>query len=225
MKTPQIICLLALAASGACASTQGFFVSGNVGGVFQSGNHVYISDSGREGKQNLKSFGAAAGASVGYLHETAGAKLIFGGEVFGAITTLNAKKDLHVKDGVLEGKVGIKPKNFFGAAILAGMPINPRVILYGRLGYEFNRFAFDYSNLTFQTPTVEKYNKTLKGLAPGAGALYKLTDKLIFGAEYVFSLEGKVKLRDDKAPINGAKRGYVFSGHAQRLMARLIYVF
>lgn len=206
-------------------ASQGIFVSGNAGGLFQSGKHIYTNDAAKEGKQELKSFGGVVSGGLGYLHELSESKIVFGLETFVGMSTVNSKKDLQVKDGSAEGKVGIKPRAFFGASILTGMAINPRVILYGRLGYEFTRFSFEYADLTFQTPTAQKYTKTLKGLAPGAGAFYKLTDKILLGGEYVFSMQGKVKLREETATINGAKRGYTFSGHAQRVMARLIYVF
>lgn len=220
------IALLTLASCvSSYAATKGPFISLNVGPVFQTGKHTYTNGAGGEGKQTIKSFGGTGGVSLGYLHEPAGSKLIFGGEVYGGITTINAKKDLIITGGTMEGKVNIKPKNFFGVAMIAGMSINPKVILYGLLGYEFSRFSFEYSNLTFQTPTAQKYSKTTKGMAPGAGAMYKLTDSIILGAEYTMNLQGKLVLRKDDTPINGVKRGYEYSGLSHRVTARLIYVF
>lgn len=207
------------------AKFNGLFAGAHLGFSLLNGTHKYTNASPQEGKITLNEPGYLAGLQAGYLYYAEASKIIVGAEFYFSMTGINSKKDLKVDGGPVEGQVTIQHRHSLGLAILSGIVINPKVALYGKIALETNKFNLNYENLTFQTPTSEKYGASLRGFVPGMGIFYKWTPKILIGAEYGYSFMKKKQPRLDTVVINGAKRGYSFSANEHRLAAKINYVF
>jgi hypothetical protein len=185
------------------ASFGGVYVGVHGGGVLLKGTHTY-SNSSNQGVQKLNSFSYLGGAHAGYLSEMGGTKAVVGIEAYYTMTGLKPKKDLQVDGGVLEGKVVVRHKSSMGAAVLTGVAVNPKVVMYIRAGFEKASFQMQYSQLTFQTPNSQAYNKSTTAIVPGAGILYKMSERITIAGEYQHPLYNKIAPRTDTvAPLIG----------------------
>ena len=207
------------------ARFHGLYIGANAGVTLLKGDHKYTNASPKEGKVLFGDMSYILGLQGGYMHYLADSKIVIGVELGFSILGLNVTKDLKVDGGPVEGKVNIRNRYKFGLALFAGMAINPKVMMYAKLGYENNKFDLNYTHLTFQTPSYEKYSVSLRGLVPGAGLYYKLSPVLFVGAEYNYSLMKKTQPRSDTTALNGARRGYIFSPIQHRLVVKIVRVF
>jgi opacity protein-like surface antigen len=221
-----LLLLISLAISPLFATMGGFYVGGHGGVAFIKGEHKYINgDNGSVGALEVNKMGYLLGINVGYLSALNGGKMYIGGEVYASILKASLRKQLQTKTGPIEGNVSIQPKHIYGAAALIGTMLNPRVLVYGRLGYEMQSYAFNYTELTFQSPDSQKVQKTVSGFAPGAGGLYRLSNSLAVGGDIIVPILPKIEARKSTQTINGAKRGFEYSPTQYRVMAKVIYSF
>ncbi|RZI46659.1 outer membrane protein [Candidatus Finniella inopinata] len=220
-----VFIFVAAVTGSAYARFQGLYLGGNLGAVLLKGKHVYTNATPQQGSVELSNLSYIAGLQGGYMHYLADSKFVLGGELGFSITGLNATKTLRVEGGPVEGQVSIREPYKYSFAIFAGMALNPKVLVYAKLGIEKNKFTLKYSNLTFQTPGYQTYSVSLVGFAPGAGAYYKLSQNLLIGGEYNYSFIKKVQPRMDTSPVNGANRGYSISPIQHRLLVKIIRIF
>lgn len=228
-KTRLLLTMFSLMGAGitnASADFTGLYVGGNVGVAMLQGTHQYSNGtSAPAGKQKVNALGYLAGANFGYIKQMGDSKLVMGGEIFGDMAGPSAKKDLQIPDGSIEGKVNFKHKMILGGGIILGGVMNPKVLVYTKLAYEMNKFELKYTNLTYGTVPMEKYTKSIRGIVPSAGVLYKLTNSLLVGGEYSYALMAKLEPRKDKTVINGAQRGYSYTPTEHRLTVKFAYLF
>ncbi len=185
------------------ASFGGAYVGVHGGGVLLKGTHTY-SNSSNQGVQKLNAFSYLGGAHAGYLSEMGGSKAVVGIEAYYTITGLKPKKDLIVDGGTLDGQVTVRHKSSMGAAVLTGVAVNPKVVMYIRAGFERASFQMQYSQLKFQSPNSQTYSKSTTAIVPGAGILYKMSERITIAGEYQHPLYNKIAPRTDTvAPLIG----------------------
>ena len=222
----MIFSLISASIGCASASFTGFYAGGSLGAAMLQGTHQYTNGtSAPAGKQKVNALGYLVAANLGYIRQMGDSKLVLGGEAFGGMVSPSAKKDLQMPNGSIEGTVNIRHKMFMGAAVIVGAVMNPKVMVYGKLAYEMNKFELQYKSLTYGTVTSEKFTKSVRGIVPSLGALYKVSNSLLVGGEYSYSLIGKLDPRKDKTVINGAQRGYSYSPVEHRIVAKVAYLF
>lgn len=159
------------------------------------------------------------------MHYLAASKIIFGAEVSLTMTGTNSPKDLQVDGQKAEGKITIQNRYILNGSFFSGVALNPKVAVYGKIGFETNKFDLNYTHLTYQTPSQEKYSSSFRGLVPGIGTFYKLTQNLLFGGEYCYSLMKKRVVRSQDLTKKSANRGYTFSPSEHRVVGRITYLF
>ena len=211
--------------SPACARFHGLYAGAHLGAMILKGEHKYTNASPKEGKVVLGDMSYIVGLQGGYMNYLMDSRIVIGAELGISMPGLNTSKDLKIEGGALEGKVNIRHRYKFGLALFGGMVLNPKVMIYVKIGLESNKFDLNYSRLTFQTPSFEKYSVSVRGLVPGIGVYYKIGPKLFIGGEYNYSIMKKLQPRSDTVPLNGAARGYVFSPIQHRVVARIMRVF
>ena len=131
-----------------------------------------------------------------------------------------------------EGKLNINNPYNIGFALLGGFILNPKTLLYGRIGVETNKFILNYDNLNFvgstapynQSSMQERYNFSLRGIVPGCGIKIAINKKFSSSLEYTYSMMQKKHLRLDTVNVNSVNRGYLFSPDQHRLMIKISYV-
>lgn len=228
-KTRLLLTMFSLMGAGiisASAEFTGLYAGGNVGIALLGGTHQYSNGtSALAGKQKVNTLGYLAGANFGYLRQMGDSKLVLGGEIFGDLAGPNAKKDLQIADGPIEGKVNVSHKMILGGGIILGGVMNPKVLVYTKLAYEMNKFELKYTNLTYGSVPTEKHTKSVRGIVPSAGVLYKVTNSLLVGGEYSYALMAKLEPRKDSTVINGAQRGYNYTPTEHRVTVKFVYLF
>ena len=178
------------------ASFGGVYVGVHGGGALLKGTHTYSKNS-NQGVQKLNSFSYLGGAHAGYLSEMGETKAVVGVEAYYTITGLKPKKDLQVDGGILDGKVVVRHKSSMGAAVLTGVAVNPKVVMYIRAGFEKASFQM-------QSPNSQAYSKSTTAIVPGAGILYKMSERITIAGEYQHPLYNKIAPRTDTvAPLIG----------------------
>ncbi|NBT84987.1 MAG: hypothetical protein EBT45_00555 [Alphaproteobacteria bacterium] len=218
--------LMGASITAASANFTGFYAGGTVGAAMLQGTHEYSNGtSSPAGKQKVNAIGYLAGGNLGYIKQMGDSKLVLGGEAYAAMAGPNAKKDLQIPNGPIEGKANISHKMILGAGIIIGAVMNPKVMMYTKLAYEMNKFELKYTNLTYGTVPSEKFTKSIRGIVPSLGALCKVSNSLLVGAEYSYALMGKLEPRKDTTVINGAQRGYSYTPTEHRVVAKIVYLF
>ncbi|MBY0280768.1 MAG: hypothetical protein K2W94_01265 [Alphaproteobacteria bacterium] len=221
-----MLSLMGASITVASANFTGFYAGGTIGAAMLQGTHQYSNGTTTPaGKQKVNALGYLAGGNVGYLRQMGDSKLVLGGEAFATLAGPNAKKDLQMPDGPIEGKANIRHKMFMGAAVIIGAVMNPKVMMYTKLAYEMDKFELQYTGLTFGTVANEKFTKSVRGIVPSVGALCKITNSFLIGAEYSYALIEKLAPRSDATVINGAQRGFTYSPTEHRLAAKIVYLF
>ena len=122
----------------------GFFVGGGLGGSLLGGEHAYEAG-GDSGNLVMRGFGFLMNAVGGYMYLT-DAKTWFAGELYFNLKSAKSKKEM--KNVLAQGEIEIKSKNTFGLSASIGGPLNPRVMMYAKAGFEMGSFSFKYTNLT-----------------------------------------------------------------------------
>ncbi len=204
---------------------QGPYVGGHAGLAFMDGIHKYTNGAGQEGKTVLKQFGYGAGLQGGYMQYVGDSKGIIGGEITLTMMGLNNNNELIIPGNPVEGKFSIRHRYVLGLGIFGGAVLNPKVMTYVKVSMENNHVMVTYSNLSFQTPSTEKFSLKLRNFVPALGGLFKMTPHMLLGLEYGYSMMPKKTLRRDDTILNGARRGYTFNINEHRLLARFLYIF
>lgn len=208
----------AIASSSAKKPFTGPFAFARAGGVMLKGEHVITSSNGT-GKDAMQSIGFNFGGGGGYITMT-DKKVIMGAEAYLDMYAGKCNKNLNTNQR--EGKVSIQHKYAYGVGVIAGAAANPKLIMYAKTSLEFNTFELKYSELTGQAQPSESYKKTVKGIVPGAGALYRLSDSFLVGGEYTYAILTKVEPRSNSGT---PARTFTFKPAEHRANVRLMWIF
>lgn len=219
--------LLSLASTAlshqAFAHVKGIFVGAQGGLVYLSGTHNYntlnLPDKNKTGEKKIAKTGMIFGAHGGYMHGLGNGKMFVGGEVYFTLSKANHKMELSTPGGPNEGKVNIRLKHSYGAALLGGMLMNPKIFVYGRLGYEHASVCLNYSSASSALTSLS-YTKNVTAIVPGAGVSYRLSDRLMIGAEYQYASFSTLR---PKFPSGNRKANADLIEH--RLFVKVSYSF
>lgn len=201
---------------------------------FHSANDGKKDISHRYGDIILKERNQVLGFHIGFLKSfNSYNKYVIGSEFYCNFNNGVIIKDLKVNNRASEGKISIRQPYTIGIAGTAGYYIHPRVLLYGRIGLEINKFINEYYNLMFvgasypynQSPIKERYNFSLRGVVPGCGIKFSTLKNIDLSLEYTYSMMQKIQLRSDEYTINSVNRGYLFQPNQHRFMVKLSYFF
>jgi hypothetical protein len=217
--------LILISSSQTHASLKGLYVGGNLGGALQRGEHKIAN--GVDGSQGLKKFskfGMIYGASLGYLHAMNDGKMYMGVDVYYLLSGISAKKDIEL-GGAVEGNLTIKPKKIMGLSTIIGTMLNPKTMMFAKVGYEAQSLEFQYKDLKNHTEKAEKYSRNITGLAPGAGFLYRLGKKVSLMVDYTLPVHSKTVIRKSGSVINGVNRGFEYTPSQHRVCAKVLYTF
>ena len=129
----------------ALAGFTGFYVGGVAGPALLEGTHQYTNGTSQAaGKQKVRAFSYIAGLNGGYIRQMGDSMLVVGAELYGLFCGSHASTDLQMPSGTIDGKVSIRHKMAMGASIIIGGVMNPKVLVYTRLGLEVDKFELKY---------------------------------------------------------------------------------
>ena len=184
-KLNTILGILALTSTTACANPYGGLFAGvGLGGAMQQNQTKYIDATTGNGKTTFSKAGAYYQIHAGYLHEVGTSKTLVGFDVY--LNSSSAKKQGNVGvngqpvAGILEQKRGAG----YGIALIAGKLVNPKVMLYARLGYETAKYKMKLTP-TGQAP--QESTVSYNGMVPGVGVNYKLASNILAGVGYDYA--------------------------------------
>lgn len=185
-KICQIIGLLTLTTTAAMSNSYGgAFVGGGIGVGGMRAEGKYTDAVQGEGKTNFNKFGAAYQLHGGYLTEIGTSKTMVGGEIYLSGSSAKKASNIGVDGGAVAGSLNLKRSVGYGFAVIAGKLVNPKVMVYGRVGYEMSRYNIDL-NLTGGVQP-QSIKKTFSGVVPGAGIDYKVAPNVLVGVEYNYA--------------------------------------
>jgi opacity protein-like surface antigen len=221
-----VVTTLASLSSVSATALTGFYLGGNLGGALLRGTHRYTKVGVGEGNTQLNAFGLTYGIHAGYIMELGNSRNIVGVEAAYLRTTVKPAKNLFVQGGPVDGRFRIQHIGSMIFSVLIGKMLNPKVAIYGKIGYEIGKFQFDYTSLTFGTQPNATYKKTAQTIVPGIGGSYAFSQHFLIGVEYNFAgFFKKIIPRPSNQVINGAQVGYSFKPSEHRLMVKLSYKF
>lgn len=224
-KTLKIIILGSLFTTNlVSAPVKGMFASVKFGGKGIYQDHKYVSPSGSTGKFDNLKIGSFLGLGFGILNQVEKSKAVLGGEVEANLNQAGKKYILDVGNGA-EGNLAITNPYSFGAYGIAGVMMTPHVMVYTKAGYAWMRTNLKYTNLQNENPNSQTFKKTMSGVSGGGGASYLLTDKIIIGAEYLYSRPTPITPRKNDTVEGGQKRTFEYSPTVHSLGLKISYLF
>lgn len=162
----------------------GFFIGGGLGAAALRNEAKYTDTTQGKGKLTANKLGAYYQVHAGYLHEVGTSKTMIGGDIF--LNSSSAKKiyNIGVNNQPAVGTLEQKRSTGYGIAAIAGKLVNPKVMVYGRLGYEMSRYEMKLA-LVGQAP--QSSTKSYSGVVPGVGMNYKVTPNVLVGLGYDYA--------------------------------------
>jgi hypothetical protein len=161
----------------------GLYFGGRLGGSMLAGDFNYQNATDK-GTVGFNGYGITFGGMLGYMFLT-DSKLLFGGEIY--LEQKTSSSDGLMNNTTNLGNITLKSSQSIGAVGIAGTAVSPRLVTYVKGGYEKVDFVFDYSNLT-TVPNTGKITKPVNLFVTGMGGFYKLSGKLVIGADYTIML-------------------------------------
>ena len=184
----------------------GLYASVGAGGILTKGKHKLINPNAGPSESKLSNFGGGASFHIGYVTEKGASTVMLGGEIYAMKFFNNIRKSIALPSGDFQGNVRIQHNLGYGAALILGKLINPKIMVYGKLAFEMSSIMYKYNELRFGTSSTWDTKKSYRKFIPGAGFRYAMSDHFHIGAEYSVAPLGKVLVRSDSYPINGAAR-------------------
>lgn len=185
----------------------GFYSSLGLGGILTKGKHKFTDPDVGKAESTLSTFGGGTSFHIGYVAEKGVSTVMLGGEIYAVKFFNNIKKRIEFEDRTTQGIVHIQHKPAYGASFIMGKLINPKIIVYAKISYEFGAIAYKYKELPapFISTTFDR-TKNYKKIVPGAGFRYAIGDRFHIGAEYSLAAIGKVDILKGVDAINGQPR-------------------
>lgn len=215
--------LVGLTLMGAVSSQtfafSGFYAGGNLGINWLRGNHKFMF-AGRFDDKRISKVGAVLGIHGGYTTEIGSSKTLVGGELAFLKTTGRQSHNLQIAGGASQGRVSVQNGYSIALSAILGKLLNPKVMMYAKVGLDYAGFEMKYSGLTFPTVASQSFKKQAVSVLPGAGIKYAFTPNIVVGGEYQFL--GTYK---KFVPRNDGTAAYSFKPSVHRLMASVSYYF
>lgn len=201
----------------------GFYGSVGVGAIWVKGKHTFADPATGKGQSKPNTAGAAGSFHLGYMTEIKTSTVMVGGEIYYMQPSFNYKMQL-IPDGFpRQGAGRIQRKGTYGVSLIAGVLINPKIVVYGKLSYDIAPTQFKYSDLSFGTNRNITYKHNYKTVVPGFGFRYAIADRFHIGAEYNLAVLGKYDVRKADSAQFGAVRGIETKLTEQRIMLTFTY--
>lgn len=216
-KIYQIIGALVLTTTTAMSDYGGIFVGAGLGIGMMRNDTKYVDAAQGEGKSTVSKLGAYYQLHAGYLHEVGTSKTLVGGDIY--VNGSSAKKlnNVGVDGGAIAGTIEQKRSTGVGIAAIAGKLINPKVMIYGRVGYELSKYDMKL-NLIESAP--QDFTKSYNGVVPGVGLNYKIAHNMMIGGGYDYTGLFSNKTVYQKGDINVQVKPV-----EHRMMVKLTFVF
>lgn len=184
-KIHQIISALVLTTTAAMASNYGgIFVGGGLGVGVMRNETKYTDTAFGEGKTTTTKVGGYYQLHAGYLHELGTSKTMLGGDVYMNSSSAKIINNIGVNGRAIVGTLEQKRSSGYGLAFIAGKLVNPKVMLYGRLGYEVSHYDM---KVTLINQASQSSKKSYTGIVPGVGMNYKVTPNVLVGLGYDYA--------------------------------------
>lgn len=171
-------------ATSAVADTNmtGFYIGAN-GGYGAGTDKTHITNNGGINRKNDRGLqGAVGGLHLGFQKDFG--QFVAGLE--GSASLSNTKGSFTNGTGVNAQKATFKRKNALGVAGRLGVKLNCW-LAYAKLGYENAKFSSSLNNVAGLVGSASK-NKRLNAFVPGIGFETMLSDHVMFGGEWTYSL-------------------------------------
>jgi len=167
--------------SGA-AQAEGFYISGNISAT--TSGHTLERNSATPGLPVTDTAGVgfsqstdiSGGLALGYEQNIGNGPFFLGAEAFYNFEDGNSRNIV----GVLATDVSLNAS--YGARILAGVEVAPKLSLYGHVGY--TKLDFDLRNSYTFAPPVRQASRSEGAISFGAGARYAVSDDLAVFTEF-----------------------------------------
>ena len=196
-----------------------------MGAVRLSGEHKYQDQLGETVPKSVSAFSSAAGVHGGGLFSV-GTRILLGFEVSLGSAFSNANMSIEDSNGGLSGQLTVKRGSNIGFAIVLGIPLNPKVLGYAKLGLDVTSYELNYSALNFGNKTALTYKKSMSSIVPAVGVLYFITKNISLGLEYQPALLYKKFMpRRITENVFGAYRGFIFRPREHRVFIKANYHF
>lgn len=218
-KICRILGALVVTTTVAFSSPYGGLFAGVGLGAGMANNEINYFDigNGASGKTTANKIGLYYQAHVGYLHEVGDSKTMIGGDIY--FNSSSVDKAVHLKADVLGSAGALKAKRSsgYGIAVIAGKLVNPKVMVYTRLGYETSRYNM---TLALDGQQDKTFNSNYTGMVPGVGLNYKATSNMLIGVGYDFA-----GLATKKVIYQDAAQTIELKPVEHRLMVKVSFVF
>lgn len=168
--------------------------------------------------KRLAVYSPVYGVHGGYLFELGSSKFVIGFDAYYLMTSTNAKINLALQDGPGEGTATIKHTKSIGFSGVLGLMLNPKILVYGNLGYESASFEFKYSLTVPGTVSPQNQRKMFNGISVGLGGSYKVAQHILLGAEFSNPFFKKF------SGTNNTIRNYRYKPVERRLLFKISYL-
>lgn len=214
----QIISVLVLTTTATMASNYGgIFVGGGLGiGALRS-ETKYTDTALGEGKTTSTKIGGYYQLHAGYLHEVGTSKTMLGGDVYMNSSSAKKTNNMGVNGQPIVGTLEQKRSSGYGIALIAGKLVNPKVMVYGRMGYEVSRYDM---KVTLVAGGSQNSTKSYTGMVPGVGMNYKVTSNVLVGLGYDYA-----GLFGNKVIYSAGTTNIQVNPAEHRVMMKVSYVF
>lgn len=203
----------------------GIYGSLGLGAILTKGKHKYFDPNGATSQSDLGNLGGITSFHAGYITEKGESTVMLGGELYALKAFNNIRKGMNLPDGTRIGSVNIKHNMAYGAAFILGKLINPKIMVYGKIAYEFGGIKYDYKELSFSDAPNWSRTDNYRKFIPGAGFRYAMADKFHVGFEYSLAPIGKKQIKNDNNSTDGANRRTEAKILDNRFLITLTYQF
>lgn len=215
--------IAAPATSEASLYFSGMYGTLGIGALWEKGKHKFVDPVRGKNQAMINSFGPAGSFHLGYVTEIKVSTVMVGGELYYFYPSFGKRINLIPEGSISQGNARIVRNGSYGAALVAGKLINPKIMVYAKLAYDIAPTQFKYYDLTFGSVRNKIYKKSFRTFTPGLGFRYAMSDRFHIGAEYNIAGLGKYVIRKDSQVIDGASRLKEVKLMEQRFLVTFTY--
>ncbi|WP_032112668.1 outer membrane protein [Candidatus Paracaedibacter symbiosus] len=218
-KIYRVLGALVLTTTAALSSPYGgVFVGAGLGvGALRSETKYVDNTTLASGKSTATKFGLYYQGHLGYLHEVGDSKTMIGGDVYVNGSSANKVENIGANGQLVAGTLQQKRSVGYGVALIAGKLVNPKVMIYARLGYEMSRYKM---NLKLAGQQQKTFNKDYASVVPGVGLNYKVAHNVLVGVGYDYA-----GFASKKTVYTDAAQNIQVNPAEHRVMAKVSFVF
>lgn len=181
--------------SAAPSAHAGFSVGANIGisHLDNKLNRQFPAALGGKDQSNFGDRKPVFGLFVGYGWAPNSSGLYLGGELFGQLEKLDAKREDNLSQGLLVLHTKLKTSSTFGLAAKAGY-VCKDALFFVKLGVATTKWKFELKDDEAVVLPVNNNNKRKAGLLVGLGMDYAIARNWTIGGEYLYTAYKTLKL-------------------------------